>query len=232
LKRILGFSTAMTLTKNDIETWIFDLDNTLYPSTSDLFPQISARMGRFIAERFGLGDAAASALQKQLFRSHGTTMRGLMLEHGVDPHHFMDFVHDIDLTRLAPAVALGAALAALPGRKLVFTNGSRRHAERVLAQLGLAAQMTGIFDIADADFIPKPHPSGYRTLIERYAVEPKRAAMVEDMARNLAPAAALGMVTVLVHSRAEWAQDGAEGDWVQHRTDDLAGWLAALPPGV
>ena len=222
----------MPLTRNDIQTWIFDLDNTLYPAASDLFPQISARMGRFIADRFGLDEAAAHGLQKQLFRAHGTTMRGLMVEHGVDPHHFMDFVHDIDLTGLAPAVALGAALEALPGRKFVFTNGSRRHAERVLAQLGLAAHMAGIFDIADADFIPKPHPAGYRSLIERYAVEPKRAAMVEDMARNLAPAAALGMVTVLVHNDSDWALDGAEGDWVQHRTDDLAGWLAALPAGA
>ena len=222
----------MALTRSDIDTWIFDLDNTLYPSTTNLFPQISARMGRFIADRFGLGDEAAHALQKQLFRSHGTTMRGLMVEHGVDPHHFMDFVHDIDLTKLAPATALGAALEALPGRKVVFTNGSRRHAERVLAQLGLASHMTGIFDIADAEFIPKPHPAGYRTLIERFSVEPKRAAMVEDMARNLMPAAALGMVTVLVHNDSDWAQDGADGDWVQHRTEDLAGWLAALPAGA
>ncbi len=222
----------MPLTRHDIDTWIFDLDNTLYPSTSNLFPQISARMGRFIADRFGLGDAAAHALQKQLFRSHGTTMRGLMLEHGVDPHLFMDFVHNIDLTSLGPAAELGAALDALPGQKLVFTNGSRRHAERVLAQLGLAGHFTGIFDIADADFIPKPHPAGYRTLLDRYGVAPERAAMVEDMARNLAPAAALGMVTVLVHNDSDWAQDGAEGDWVQYRTDDLAGWLTALPAGA
>jgi putative hydrolase of the HAD superfamily len=222
----------MVLTRSDIDTWVFDLDNTLYPSTSNLFPQISVRMGRFIADRFGLGDEEASVLQKRLFRSHGTTMRGLMVEHGVDPHLFMDFVHDIDLTNLGPAAALGEALEALPGRKLVFTNGSRRHAERVLAQLGLADHMTGIFDIADADFIPKPHPAGYRTLLERFEVAPKRAAMVEDMARNLAPAAALGMVTVLVHNDSDWALDGAEGDWVQHKTDDLAGWLTALPPGM
>ena len=222
----------MSLTRNDIDTWVFDLDNTLYPSTSDLFPQISARMGRFIADRFGLGDEAARALQKQLFRAHGTTMRGLMVEHGVDPQLFMEFVHDIDLSGLAPAVALAAALDALPGRKLIFTNGSHKHAGRVLTQLGLSGHMTGIFDIADADFIPKPHPAGYRTLLERFAVEPRRAAMVEDMARNLAPAAALGMATVLVHNGSDWAQEGAEGDWIQHKTDDLAGWLAALPPGV
>jgi putative hydrolase of the HAD superfamily len=221
----------MSLKRNDIHTWIFDLDNTLYPAASDLFPQISARMGRFIAGRFGLDDAAARALQKQLFRSHGTTLRGLMVEHGIDPHEFMDFVHDIDLSLLAPADALSAALAGLPGRKLVFTNGSRRHADRILGHLGLADHVAGIFDIVDAGFIPKPDPAAYRALVERFAIEPRRAAMVEDMARNLAPAAALGMVTVLVQTGNDWAADGADGDWVQHRTDDLAGWLAALPAG-
>jgi putative hydrolase of the HAD superfamily len=212
----------------DIDTWIFDLDNTLYPSTSSLFPQISARMGGFIAGRFGLDAEAARALQKQLFRAHGTTLRGLMVEHGVDPHEFMDYVHDIDLSDLAPAAALAAALGALPGRKLVFTNGSRRHADRVLGHLGLAGHVAGVFDIADAGFMPKPDPAGYQALIARFGIEPRRAAMVEDMARNLEPAAALGMVTVLVHNASDWAAEGAEGDWIQHRTDDLAGWLSAF----
>src|SRR5271168_1379197 len=163
----------MPLIKNEIDTWIFDLDNTLYPAASDLFPQISARMQRFIANRFDLDPQAAWALQKRLFRSHGTTLRGLMLEHGVDPHEFMNFVHDIDLSGLIPATALAAALAALPGRKLVYTNGSRRHAERILAHLGLAEHVAAVFDIADAGFIPKPDPSGYRVLIERFGIEPR-----------------------------------------------------------
>ncbi|MGB8841000.1 MAG: pyrimidine 5'-nucleotidase [Aliidongia sp.] len=217
------------LIHSDIDTWIFDLDNTLYPASSDLFPQISARMGEFIAGRFGLDAEAARAMRTRLFRSHGTTLRGLMVDHGVDPHEFMDYVHDIDLSGLAPARGLAAVFAALPARKLVHTNGSRRHAARILDHLGLAGHVVGIFDIADAGFLPKPDPAGYRTLIGRFGVEPGRAAMVEDMAVNLAPAAALGMVTVLVRSANEWAIDGAEGDWIHHRTDDLAGWLAALP---
>ena len=221
----------MPLNQNAIDTWVFDLDNTLYPATSDLFPQISTRMGRFIAGRFGLDAEAARALQKQMFRTHGTTLRGLMIEHGVDPHEFMDYVHDIDLSGLVPATALAAALAALPGRKLVYTNGSRRHAARILDHLGLAEHVAGIFDIADAGFIPKPDPAGYHALIARFGIEPGRAAMVEDMARNLAPAAALGMKTVLVHNASDWAAEGAEGDWIQHRTDDLAGWLAAFERG-
>lgn len=209
----------------DIDTWVFDLDNTLYPATSDLFPQISARMGRFIAARFDLDATAARALQKDLFRRHGTTLRGLMVEHGVDPHEFMDYVHDIDLAGLAPAPRLKAALAGLPARKLVFTNGSRRHAARILDHLGLRDHVAGIFDIDDAGFVPKPDPAGYRVLIDRFGIEPSRAAMVEDMARNLEPAASLGMTTVLVGSENDWARAGAEGDWIHHRTDDLAGFL-------
>jgi putative hydrolase of the HAD superfamily len=219
----------MPFYRDAVDTWVFDLDNTLYPASADLFPQISARMGRFIAGHFGLDAEAARALQKRLFRAHGTTLRGLMVEHGVDPHQFMDYVHDVDLTGLAPATALLAALAALPARKLVYTNGSRRHAARILGHLGLAGQIAGIFDIADAGFMPKPDPAGYRALIERFGIDPGRAAMVEDMAVNLAPAAALGMVTVLVESGNDWAAEGSKGDWVQHRTEDLAGWLGALP---
>jgi putative hydrolase of the HAD superfamily len=214
-----------------IDTWIFDLDNTLYPAGSNLFPQISARMGEFIARQFGLDAEAARAMRTRLFRAHGTTLRGLMVEHGVDPHEFMDYVHDVDLSGLSPAIDLAAALAALPARKLVHTNGSRRHAGRILGHLGLTDHVAGIFDIADAGFVPKPDPAGYHALIQRFGVEPGRAAMVEDMAVNLAPAAALGMVTVLVQSSNDWAAEGAEGAWIHHRIDNLAAWLSALPVG-
>jgi putative hydrolase of the HAD superfamily len=209
-----------------IETWIFDLDNTLYPASSDLFPQISARMGGFIARRFDLDADAAGAMQKRLFRAHGTTLRGLMVEHGVDPHDFMAYVHDVDLSKLGPAAPLDAALAALPGRKLIHTNGSVDHAERVLDRLGLARHFEAVFDIVAADFVPKPERVGYETLIQRFGVRPARAAMVEDMARNLKPAAELGMLTLWVRTDNDWAVDGAVGDWVHHRTNDLAGWLA------
>ena len=216
----------MALNPAEIATWIFDLDNTLYPSTSDLFPQISARMGRYIQHRLDLDAAAARGLQKDLFQRHGTTLRGLMVEHAVDPHEFMNYVHDIDLAGLAPAPKLAAALAGLKSRKLVFTNGSHRHARRILDHLGLKDHIAGIFDIADAGFVPKPDPSGYHSLVERFGIEPSRAAMVEDMARNLEPAAALGMTTVLVQTENDWAKAGAEGDWIHHRTRDLAGFLA------
>jgi putative hydrolase of the HAD superfamily len=215
-----------------IETWIFDLDNTLYPASADLFPQISARMGAFIAARFDLDPEAATAMQKRLFQTHGTTLRGLMVEHEVDPHGFMDYVHNIDLSGLAPDRHLAAALTALPGRKLIFTNGSRRHAARILAHLGLPDAFAGIFDIADAGFVPKPGPTAYHGLIERFGIDPRRAAMVEDMAVNLRPAALLGMATVLVETGNDWARPAPDADWIDHRTNDLAAWLADLPfPG-
>lgn len=215
---------------NEIETWIFDLDNTLYPAASDLFSQISARMGGFIAQRFDLDVEAARALQKRLFRAHGTTMRGLMVEHGIDPLEFMAHVHDIDLSVLAPAAALDSALAALPGRKLIYTNGSVDHAERVVDRLGLAGHFEAVFDIVAGDFVPKPEPAGYAELIRRFGVTPTRAAMVEDMARNLKPAAELGMLTLWVRTGNDWAVDGSVEDWVHHHTEDLAGWLAQAAP--
>ena len=232
----------MPLPPHEIETWIFDLDNTLYPAGSDLFAQISTRMGEYIMRLLDLDADAARVVQKRLFTTYGTTMRGLMTEHAIDPHGFLAHVHDIDLSVIDPAPALDAALEGLSGRKLVFTNGSVRHAERVLERLGIARHFEVLFDIAAADFLPKPDPTGYRKLIANHAVVPNRSAMVEDMARNLEPAAALGMLTLWVRSPIDWAKEGAEEPYVHYQTDDLTQWLAthgraedrvgaASPPG-
>lgn len=232
----------MPLPPHEIETWIFDLDNTLYPAGSDLFAQISTRMGEYIMRLLDLDADAARVVQKRLFATYGTTMRGLMTEHAIDPHGFLSHVHDIDLSVIDRAPALDAALEGLSGRKLVFTNGSVRHAERVLERLGIARHFEVLFDIAAADFLPKPDPTGYRKLIANHAVVPNRAAMVEDMARNLEPAAALGMLTLWVRSPIDWAKEGAEEPYVHYQTDDLTQWLAthgraedrvgaASPPG-
>jgi putative hydrolase of the HAD superfamily len=167
-------------------------------------------------------------MQKELFRAHGTTMRGLMDRHGIDPDHFLDFVHDIDYARIPPAPALDAALAALPGRKLVFTNGSVRHAEQVMDRLGVARHFSGVFDIAASDYLPKPDPAPYAALCARHAIAPTRAAMFEDIARNLVPAHALGMTTVWVRTESAWATEGSDGDHIHHATDDLESWLSAL----
>lgn len=211
----------------DITDWIFDLDNTLYPARCNLFDQVDRRIGQFIEGRLGLDRVEARALQKRYFREHGTTLAGLMANHAVDPGAFLEFVHDIDVSPVEPSPALDQALSRLPGRKFIFTNGSTAHADRVTGRLGVTHHFEGVFDIIAAGYRPKPDPETYDLLIRRHAITPLRAAMIEDLPRNLRPAAALGMTTVLVLTGAEWAETDAAGDHIHHVTDDLVGWLTA-----
>lgn len=211
----------------EIETWIFDLDNTLYPASCRLFDQVTQRMTHFICDRLDLSPDDAGELRRLYFREHGTTLRGLMTVNQIDPHEFLAFVHDIDLSCVPPDPALAAAVAQLRGRKIVHTNGSEAHAERLLEHLGLTDSFSGIIDIAAAEFDPKPSLAGYRLLLRRHAVDPRRALMVEDIARNLAPAAELGMTTAWVRNEAGWAAAESERPYVHHVIDDLAGFLAA-----
>ena len=208
--------------------WIFDLDNTLYPAECNLFHQVDLRMGGYISDLLGISYDEARAIQKRYFRDHGTTLRGLMLNHSVDPHAFLGHVHNIDYSPVPANAALGAALDRLPGRKLIFTNGTVAHAEAVLDRLGIAARFDGIFDIAHADFIPKPNAEPYRVMVERHTVDAGRAVMVEDIAKNLMVPAELGMRTVWVRTDHAWSGDGASQDYVHHETDDLTAWLTAF----
>jgi putative hydrolase of the HAD superfamily len=175
-----------------IRAWIFDLDNTLYPASADLFGRIDRRMTRYIADRLQVDEAEAHRMQKAWFIGHGTTLAGLIAEHGVDPHDFLAFVHDIELDALEANAPLAAAIARLPGRKLVFTNGDAPYALRVLTQLGLGGSFEAVHDIHAMDLTPKPHPDAYRGLCERHGIDPARALFADDMARNLAPAKAIG----------------------------------------
>lgn len=212
---------------DDTEVWLFDLDNTLYPASSNLFPQIDRRMGQFIQALLSVSWEEARQLQKCYFREHGTTMRGLMLHHDVEPRDYLNFVHAVDLSAIAPSPALDAGLAALPGRKLIFTNASTAHADRVLARLGISRHFEAVFDIAAAGYRPKPMPETYDEIIARHGIDPGRTVFFEDSAHNLAPAAALGMTTVWVAG--EGQSDGAAADaFVHHVTEDLAGWLGTI----
>jgi putative hydrolase of the HAD superfamily len=212
---------------NQVETWIFDLDNTLYPGSCRLFTEIEERMAAFIMAELKLDAAGAHALRRHFYTTHGTTLRGLMNEYGFEPTRFLDHVHEIDLSAVRTDAALDAALAALPGRKLVFTNSTVRHAERVLARLGLSHHFAAIHDIVACDYVPKPAPEIYRAFADRHDFDPARAAMVEDMAKNLVPAAALGMTTIWVTGGPHGEDDG-HGAAIDHRVDDLAGFLAAI----
>jgi putative hydrolase of the HAD superfamily len=211
----------------EIETWIFDLDNTLYPASCRLFEQVQRRMNEFICDRLNLAPEAAAELRRTYFREHGTTLNGLMIVDRIDPHEFLAFVHEIDLACVPANPELVAALGRLHGRKIVHTNGSVRHAERLLDHLGVSDSFCGIVDIVAADFAPKPALAGYQLLLRRHAVEPRTAIMVEDIARNLAPAAELGMTTAWMRNEMDWAAAEAEGDYIHHVVEDLAGFLAA-----
>lgn len=214
-----------------IDTWIFDLDNTLYPASSNLFPQVSRRMTDWVVQRFGISFDAAREKQRTYYHKYGTTLRGLMLHDGVNPDEFLDYVHAIDLSELPSDQRLDELIAALPGRKVVYTNGSRAHASRILAKLGIDRHFVEIFDIVAADFVPKPDPRPYDTLLERFAIDPVRACMVEDMAHNLEPAKARGITTVWLQSAADAdLPNGGRpgGPYVDYAIDDLSEWLQSL----
>jgi len=211
------------------ETWIFDLDNTLYPASCNLFAQVDRKMGDFISSMLNIPYEDARALQKSYFREHGTTLRGLMQVHEIDPADFLDYVHDIDYSPVTYDEALGEALSRLPGRKLIFTNGTVAHADSVLGQLGAADHFDLIYDIVASDYIPKPNPAPYDKMIAEHDIDPTTSVMVEDIAKNLMHPAAIGMQTVWVRTDTDWAKDDDDpADYIHHETDDLSAWLSDL----
>lgn len=211
-----------------VDYWIFDLDNSLYPASADLFRLIDLRMGAFIQQLLGVGPEEARRVQKDYFRDHGTTLAGLMRAHGVDPHDFLEFVHDIDLARLTADPEVVERLDRLPGRKFVFTNGDEGHARRVLDRIGLANAFDGLHDIHAMDYVPKPDPQAYAALCRRFEIAPERALFVDDMTRNLAPAKALGMTTVWIDNGSEQAGHEGVPDHVDHVAEDLGAWLGQV----
>jgi putative hydrolase of the HAD superfamily len=217
-----------------IDTWVFDLDNTLYPAGSPLWPQIDARITAFIADMLGIDGMSARALQKHYYQRYGTTLRGLMIEHDLDPAIFLDFAHDIDRSALAADEMLAAQIAKLPGRRYILTSGSHGHAMKTTQHLKIDHLFDDVFDIAAGDFIPKPDERTYRSFLDSFAVEPSRAAMFEDIPRNLEVPHRLGMTTVLIlpqspdADRDPWRRQGDSHGHIDHRTDDLATFLARI----
>ncbi|HEX7871453.1 MAG TPA: pyrimidine 5'-nucleotidase [Sphingobium sp.] len=215
-----------------VESWIFDLDNTLYPPECDLFALMDVRMTAYVARVSGLGLEEARVLQKGWFRDHGTTLCGLMAHHDVDPVDFLAEVHDIALDRLTPDAVLKAAIGRLPGRRLIYTNGDADYARRVLARLDLTELFECVHDIHACAYVPKPRPEGYDALCTAYHVDPTCAAFFEDMARNLRPAKALGMSTIWLNNGSEWGREtggeGSQADFIDYETPALAPFLTAL----
>lgn len=220
-----------------VRDWVFDLDNTLYPHHINLFAQIDRNMTEFVAELLQMEPAEAKLLQKRYYHDHGTTLKGLMLHHNVDPNAFLEKAHAIDYSPLLPDPALGAVIKALPGRKFIFTNGTVSHAEAAARALGILDHFDDIFDIVAADYVPKPAGSTYDKFTQLNRIDTGHAAMFEDLPRNLMVPKALGMKTVLLVPRnlegvvlETWERaDGAEGTGsIDFITDDLTGFLSVL----
>lgn len=209
----------------DRDIFVFDLDNTLYPAESNLFAQVDVKIGEYVQSLLSLDPIEARTLQKQYLVNHGTTLKGLMENHNVDPHHYLDAVHDIDMSPIKHDPSLRQSLEALDGRRIVFTNADQPYAERILERLGISDLMEDIFDIHSAGLDPKPKPHVYDKFLRDHDVDPARAIMFEDMARNLVPAHALGMATVWINTGSEWGEKGHAPETVHAETDLLNNWL-------
>lgn len=207
-----------------VSAWVFDMDDTLYPREQGLMQLVQGRINAYVVEAVGLDPVSARVLQRQFLDEHGTTLAGLMANYTIDPAHFLHDVHDVPMDSLEPAPRLVEQLMRLPGRRLVFTNGARDYADRVLDRLGVTACFDGVFTIEDADLTPKPAPSTFRHFIERYGLDPHRAAFFEDTPRNLEPAKALGMATVLIGD----GHGKPLGDHIDHIAPDLLDFLTDL----
>jgi putative hydrolase of the HAD superfamily len=221
-----------------VDTWVFDLDNTLYPHHVNLWQQVDARINEFVSAWLKVSSEEARRVQKDYYRRFGTTMRGMMTLHGVRADDYLAYVHKIDHSPLEPNPAMGAAIAKLPGRKLILTNGSVDHAGKVLERLGLSSHFDAVFDIIAADLEPKPAPQTYQKFLDLHRVDATRSAMFEDLSRNLVVPHQLGMTTVLVVPdgtrevvREDWELEGREASHVDYVTDDLTGFLQGLVKG-
>jgi len=221
-----------------VDTWVFDLDNTLYPHHVNLWQQVDRRIGEFIGAYLKISAEEARIIQKDYYRRYGTSMRGMMTEHGVHADDYLAYVHQIDHSPLRPNPAMGAAISRLPGRKLILTNGSASHAEAVLTRLGIGEHFEAVFVIIAAELEPKPAPQTYHKFLRDHDVDPRKAAMFEDLARNLVVPHQLGMTTVLVVPdgttevvREDWELEGRDDPHVDHVTDDLTRFLQGLAKG-
>lgn len=211
-----------------IRDWIFDLDNCLYPASTGLFSLIDERMGAYIERLLGCDPVEAKRVQKEHFHRHGTTLAGLMKEHQIDPHDFLEDVHDIPLDRVQCDERLARLLPQLPGRRFVFTNGDAPYAQRVLEAIGVRSHFDDLHDIRASSYRPKPDPHGYALLCARFGIDPNHALLADDMVQNLAPAKRLGMTTIWIDNGSERGNHGFDEAIVDVRVTDVGAWLETI----
>ena len=214
-----------------VRDWIFDMDNCLYPASAGLFALIDQRMTAYIQRLLDCDAEEARRVQKDHFHAHGTTLAGLMRSMEIDPHHFLEDVHDVPLDSVKRDERLVRGLERLPGRKFVFTNGDAPYARRVLEAIGVHEQFDDLHDIHASSYRPKPDPHGYELLCERFGIDPAHALLADDMAQNLKPAKALGMTTIWVDNGSERGNHGADPSFIDHRIEDVGEWLESIVEG-
>ena len=211
-----------------IKYWIFDLDNTLYSGKTRVFEQVDKKMSEYISKKLNVSTAKAKEIQKNYFHEYNTTLNGMIKNHKIDVDEFLEFVHNIDIDFLKKDLILGEELKKLDGKKIIFTNGPRKHALNVTKRIGIDQYFDDIFDIIDSEFVPKPAIQPYKKLVEKHKIDPKLCGFVEDIARNLKPAYEMGMKTVWIENDEPWAKKFSDGDFIDFKTNNLSEFLKQI----
>ena len=212
----------------DTKYWIFDLDNTLYSGQTKVFSEVDKKMSAFISKKMNVDLVKAKEIQKKYFYEYGTTLSGLMKQDGIDPHDFLDFVHDIDISWLPKDLKLREELIKIKEKKYIFTNGSHAHVENIIKQLGIDGLFDGAFDIVDANFVPKPHADPYKKIIKKFDIDPTKSILIEDIAHNLEQAKKLGMKTCWLENEEAFAKKDADKPYIDYKIKNLPSFLQKI----
>ena len=215
-------------TFQSIKYWIFDLDNTLYSGETKVFEQVDKKMSKYISDKLNVSIERAKKIQKNYFHKYNTTLNGMIKNHKIDANEFLEFVHDIDLGFLKKEQKFNEELKKLDGKKIIYTNGSKKHALNVTKKIGIDQYFDGIFDIVDSNFVPKPLIEPYKKLVEKHKIDPKLCVFIEDIARNLKPAYEMGMKTIWIENNEPWAKKFSDGDFINYRTNNLTEFLKKI----
>ena len=211
-----------------IKYWIFDLDNTLYSGKTKVFEQVDKKMSKYISDKLNISIDEAKKIQKNYFHKYNTTLNGMIKNHKINPNEFLESVHDINIDFLQKDLELAKEMEKLEGKKIIFTNGSKKHAINVTKRIGINQYFDDIFDIVDSDFIPKPAIEPYKKLVEKHKIDPKLCALVEDIARNLKPAYEMGMKTIWIENDEPWAKEFSDSNFINYKTNNLSGFIKKI----
>ena len=211
-----------------IKYWIFDLDNTLYSGKTKVFEQVDKKMSKYISEKLNVNIVEAKEIQKNYFYEYNTTLNGMINNHKIDANEFLEFVHDVDIDFLKKDSLLNEELMKLDGKKIIFTNSSRKHAMNIIRKIGIDQHFDDIFDIVDSEFVPKPDIVSYKKLVEKHKIDPKLCVFIEDIARNLKPAYEMGMKTIWIENDEPWARKFSDSDFVNYKTNNLPEFLKQI----